>query len=176
MTSQSREKCIIKVSGRTVRTPSPGSIQLEHKTKDYEFLQTRSHAVIVYSTVPADRIYKMISQKELRRLFERLSTPRPAPKTALKSAWQSKQQQQRQQDTSESASSSTRKTGAEREEQGTPTFHPELPCVRKLKRSTESPVEKEPEFNVDLRIEAIAQDVILEDEERMRQTQEVKKN
>ena len=34
-------------------------------------------------------------------------------------------------------------------------------------RSTEVPVEKEePEFKVDLRIEGIAQDVILEDEEK----------
>ena len=39
-------------------------------------------------------------------------------------------------------------------------------------RSTESPVEKEePEFKVDLRIERIAQDVILEVEERMCQIQ-----
>ena len=43
-----------------------------------------------------------------------------------------------------------------------------------MKRSTESPVEKEePEFKVDLRTEGIAQDVILEDEERMGQIQEV---
>ena len=42
-------------------------------------------------------------------------------------------------------------------------------------RSTESLVEKEePEFKVDLRIEGIAQDVILEDEERMGHMQKVK--
>ena len=41
-------------------------------------------------------------------------------------------------------------------------------------RSTESLVEEEePEFQVDLRIEAIAQDVILEDEESMGQIQKV---
>ena len=60
------------------------------------------------------------------------------------------------------------------EEQGNSTDNPELPSVRKVKRSAESPVEKEePEFKVDLRTEGIAQDVILEDEERMGQIQEV---
>ena len=54
----------------------------------------------------------------------------------------------------------------QREEQGNPTDIPELPSARKLKRSTESLVEEEqPEFKVDLRIEGLAQDVILEDEE-----------
>ena len=66
--------------------------------KGLRFWQTRSHAVIVYSSVSADCIYKVISQKEERTLFERLSTPRPAPKTVLESAWQSKQQQQQQQE------------------------------------------------------------------------------
>ena len=106
------------------------------------FWQTRSHAVIVYSSVPADCIYKVISPKGERTLFERLSTPRPAPKIVLKSAWQSQQQQQQQQDTSESASSSSRKL-VQREEQGNPTDNPELPSVKKLKRSNESLVEKE---------------------------------
>ena len=51
-------------------------------------------------SVPPDCIYKVFSQTGERTLFERLSTPRPAPKIVLKSAWQSQQQQQ--QDTSES--------------------------------------------------------------------------
>ena len=79
-----------------------------------QFWQTRSHATIVCISVPADCIDKVISQKGERTLYERLSTPGPAPKRVLKSAWQSQQQQQ-QQDTSESsASGSTRKTGAKR--------------------------------------------------------------
>ena len=65
--------------------------------KGLRFWQTRSHAIIVCSSVPADCIYKVISQKGERTLFERLSTPRPAPKIVLKSAWQSQQQQQQQQ-------------------------------------------------------------------------------
>ena len=121
--------------------------------KGSRFWQTRSHGVIVYSSVPADCIYKVISQKTERTFFERLSTPRPAPKIVLKGAWQSQQQQQKQQqDTSESASSSTRKL-VKREE---------------MERSAQSPVKKEePECKVDVRIEGIAQDVILKDEERM---------
>ena len=59
------------------------------------------------------------------------------------------------------------------EEQGNRTDIPGPPGVRKLKRSTESHVEKEePEFNIDLRIEGIAQDVILEDE-RIGQTKSI---
>ena len=60
----------------------------------------------------------------------------------------------------------------QKEEQGTPTDNPELLSVRKLMRSTESLVEKEePEFKVDLIIERSAQDVILEDNERMEEIQ-----
>ena len=89
--------------------------------------------------MPADSIYKVISQKKERTVFERLSTPRPAPKIVLKSAWQSQQQQQ---DISESAASGTRKF-VRKDEQGNPTNNPELPSVRKLMRTTESLVEKE---------------------------------
>ena len=43
-----------------------------------------------------------------------------------------------------------------------------------LERRAESTVEKEePEFKVDFRIEGMAQDVILQDEERMGKSQEV---
>ena len=51
--------------------------------------QTRSHAEIENNSVPGHYIHKVISQKGKRTLFERLSTPRPAPKTAVKNAWQS---------------------------------------------------------------------------------------
>ena len=60
----------------------------------------------------------------------------------------------------------------QREEQGNPSDIPELPSARKLERSIKSLlVKEEPEFKVDLRIAGIAQDVILEDEERMSQIQ-----
>ena len=100
-----------------------------------------------------------------------ITTPRPAQKIVLQSARQSQQQQQ-QEDTSESASSGTRKL-VQREEQGNPTDNPELLSVRNLKRSAESLLEKEePEFKVDLRIEGVAQDGILKDQERMGKIQE----
>ena len=55
-----------------------------------------------------------------------------------------------------------------KEEQVTPTDNPEPPSIWKQMRSAESPVEKEePELKVDFRIEGFAQDVILEDDERM---------
>ena len=62
--------------------------------KGLRFWQSRSHAVIVFSSVPATCIYTVISQKWERTLFERLSTHRPAPKIGLKSVWRSQQQQQ----------------------------------------------------------------------------------
>ena len=170
MTYQSQEKYTITVSGQHAGRRLLDQFR-RAQDKGPRFWQTRSHAVIVYNSVPADCIYKVISQKGKRTLFERLSTLRPAPKIALKGAWQSQQQQQ-QQDTSESASS--RRKLVQREEQGNPTDIPELPSARKLKRSTGSLVQEEqPESKVDLRIEGHAQDVILEDEERMGHIQEV---
>ena len=44
-----------------------------------QFWQTMSHAIIVHSPVPADCIYRAISQNGDRMLIERLSTPRAAP-------------------------------------------------------------------------------------------------
>ena len=51
---KAEKKCTITVSGQTVRTPSTVSIWLEHKTIWQRFWQTRSHAVIVHSSVAAD--------------------------------------------------------------------------------------------------------------------------
>ena len=49
--------------------------------KGVQFWQTRSHALIVYNSVPADCIYKSdFSKKGERTLYERLSTPRLARK------------------------------------------------------------------------------------------------
>ena len=58
-----------------------------------QFWQTKSHAIIVHSPVPAGCIYKVISRNGDRILLERLSTPRPAPKVTLKRYWHSQQQQ-----------------------------------------------------------------------------------
>ena len=65
----------------------------------------------------------------------------------------------------------------QREEQGNPADNPELPSAGKLERRTESTAEKEePELEVDLRTEGIAQDAILKDEERMGKIREVVEN
>ena len=146
MTCQNRKKYTTIVSGKYSGRRLLD--QLNQSTrKRITILADKVSCHNVYSSVPADCIYKVSSHKGERTQFERLSTPRPAPKIVLKSAWQSHQQQQQQQDTFESASSSTRKLvqrveRVEREEPGNPTNKPELPSARKLERSTESLVEK----------------------------------
>ena len=57
------------------------------------FWQTKSFAIITYDTVPGDCSYRVISQNGDRVSFERLATPRPAPKVTLKSKWLVQQQQ-----------------------------------------------------------------------------------
>ena len=57
------------------------------------FWQTKSRAIIVRNPMPADCIYRVISQNGGRTLSARLSTPRLAPKVTLRSNWQSQQQQ-----------------------------------------------------------------------------------
>ena len=108
-----------------------------------QFWQTKSHAIIVHSSVSADRIYRVISQSGDRILFERLSTPRPAPKVKLKSNWHSQQQQQ-QQSICEDVSTST----------------------RRLARDLEPVFQKKPQFEIDLRVEGVSQDAILQDAEK----------
>ena len=60
------------------------------------FWQTKSHAVIVHHPVPLDCFVKVIAKNGEQTPFERLSTPRPAPKVILRSSWQVQQQQQQQ--------------------------------------------------------------------------------
>ena len=62
-----------------------------------QFWQTKSFAIMVYATIPGDCIYRVIAQNRDRVIFERLATPRPAPKITLKRNWRSQQQQQEQQ-------------------------------------------------------------------------------
>ena len=60
------------------------------------FWQTKSFAIITYATVPGNFIDRVPSQNGDRVIFERLATPRPAPKVTLKSNWRTEQQQQQQ--------------------------------------------------------------------------------
>ena len=69
----------------------------EAQNQGLEFWQTKSFAVMTYFTIPGDCIDSVTVQDGDRVLFERLATPRPAPKVTLKRNWQSQQQQQQQQ-------------------------------------------------------------------------------
>ena len=51
---------------------------------------------MTYFTIRGDCIDRMTAQNGDRVLFERLATPRPAPKVTLKRNWQSQQQQKQQ--------------------------------------------------------------------------------
>ena len=117
-----------------------------------EFWQTKSQAIIVQDPVPAECIYKVISQNGDRILFERHSTPRPAPKVTLKSSWQSQQQHV------------TDQTGI-RDVRGHTTD--DQTSTRKVVRNFESLVDKKPQFEIDLRIEGVSQDAILQGEAKM---------
>ena len=133
------------------------------------FWKTKSHAIIVHNPVPADCIYIVISQKKGDRiLFERLSTPRHAPKVTLKSIWHSQQQQQ---PLSDDVSTSTRKLVAgqtgKRDVTGNTTD--DQTSTRKLVRDSESAVDKKPQLEIDLRVERVSQDAILQDEENMKE-------
>ena len=87
----------------------------------------------------------MISQNGDRILFERLSTPPPAPKVTLQSKWHSQQLS-----ICDDVSTSS----------------------RKLVRDLEPAVEKKRQFQIDLPIEGVSQDAILQDEEKMKEINE----
>ena len=74
-------------------------------------------------------------------MFERLSTPQPAPKVTLKANWHSQQQHQRVCD--------------------------DVTSTRRLVRDPEPAVEEKPRFEIDLRVEGVSQDAVLQDEEKM---------
>ena len=70
MTYQSREKFTITLSGQHAgRRLLDQFSRAQHK--GLRLWQTRSHAVIVYSSVPADCIYKVISQNKEKELYLR---------------------------------------------------------------------------------------------------------
>ena len=125
--------------------------------------ETKSHAIIVHSLVSADCIYRVISQTGDRRLFERLSAPRPAPKVTLKSNWHSQQQQS----TCDDVSTCTRRLVRQgqsgiRDVRGFTTD--DHTSTRRFVRDHEPAVEKKPQFEIDLRVEVVSQDAFLQDE------------
>ena len=62
-----------------------------------QFWQTKSCAIMTHATTPGDCVHRVTCQNGDRENFEKLETPRPAPKVTLKKNWQSQQQQQEQQ-------------------------------------------------------------------------------
>ena len=58
-----------------------------------EFWHAKSFAIITNVTVPGNYTHRVISQNGDRVQFERLATPRQAPKNTLKSNWHTQQQQ-----------------------------------------------------------------------------------
>ena len=76
-----------RARGRKLKKRFTGSIWAKHKKKFWKFWQTRSHAIILYGSVPADCIERVVSTKSEVIMNQKTSTPRPPPKLALKEAW-----------------------------------------------------------------------------------------
>ena len=53
--------------------------------QELEFWQTKSFAIMTYATIPGHCVDRVTSQNGDRVIFERLATPRPAPKVKLQS-------------------------------------------------------------------------------------------
>ena len=56
--------------------------------KGIQFGQTRSHAIILYDSLPADCIERVVSTERAAILYQRISTPRPLSKIVLQEARQ----------------------------------------------------------------------------------------
>ena len=123
------------------------------------FWQTKSRAIIGHNRVPADCIYREISQKGDRTLFERLSTQRPAPKVTLESTWHSQQQQPLSGDVPSSSGKPVAVEIGKRAVKGNTTD--DQTSSGKTVRYSVSPVDNKPQFEIDLRVEGISQDAIL---------------
>ena len=170
MITQLLKKCTITAFGNGIRMPFIGQNYPEHKIENCN-LGKRSHMQSSHTVLcQQDCIHRVISQNGDRILFERLSTPRPAPKVALKSNWHAQQQQQHQ-SLCDDVSDSTRKlvTGQSgiKDVRGYTTDDPT--STRKFVRDSESVVDKKPQFEIDLRVEGVSQDTILQDEEKMKE-------
>ena len=105
--------------------------------------------------VPADCICRVISQIGDRMLFERHSTPRPAPKVTLKTNCQSQQQQS----VCDDVSTCTRRLVREshpgiRDVRGYITD--DQTTTRRFVRDPEPTVEQKPSFEIDLRVEGVS--------------------
>ena len=80
----------MKHMGNAIKIRYIGQKLSRAQDQGLRFWQTNSFAIITYTKVLGDCIDRM----EIECFFERLATPRPAPKVTLKSKWQTQQQQQ----------------------------------------------------------------------------------
>ena len=144
-----------------------------------QFWQTKSHAIIAHSPVPAD-LHLLISKTEIEycpKDSQTLdSTPRPAPKVSLKSNLHSQQQQQ---SLCDDVSTGTRRLvrdsqSGRRDVRGYTTD--DQTGTRRLVWDLEPAVEKKPQFEIDLRVEGVSQDAILQDEQKMKEINEQAQN
>ena len=92
--------------------------------------------------MPPDCIFNVIAKTGEQTLFDRLSTPRPAPKVILRSSWQVQQQQQ--------PATCLRRLGADRAEEESQDSRTEV---------TTSVFNK-----IDLHVDGIPQEAILNEE------------
>ena len=64
----------------------------EAKDQGLQCWQTKSFAIMTYVTIAGDCIDRVTAQNGDRVMFERLATPRSAPKVTFKRNWQNQQQ------------------------------------------------------------------------------------
>ena len=80
---QYRGRCIITAFGNTYQDAQDQGLRM---------WQTKSNGITVHNPLPTDCIYRVISQNGDRTSFERLSTPRLAPRITLRRRWHTQQQ------------------------------------------------------------------------------------
>ena len=84
-----------KVHYKPVWNPCQDAVYWIHlgraQEKGTAFWQSKSHAIFAFSTFPPDCIERDLTTRRMT-IYQRSSTPRPAPRTVLKSTWHEQQQ------------------------------------------------------------------------------------
>ena len=145
------------------------------------FQSTRSRIAILADEITCNNrtqscagrlhLHRNLWKRRESTLFERLSTPRPAPKVTLKSNWQSQQQQQQQPLSGDVPSSSGKSVAVEtgkRDVRGNATEDLGLSNSRKQVRHSVSLVDKKATIR-NRSSSGRSQDAILQDEEQMKE-------
>ena len=164
MTSQFPGKCTITAVGNLSRRRLLGKID---RTQDQglRFWQTKSSAIIVHNLVPADCIYRVISQNGDPTLWK------DSQPLDLRRRWHFGELGSSSSLFVMMCRTSTRKLAHDRTEirdvQGYTTD--DQTSSGKPVRNAVSLVDKKPQFEIDLRMEGVLQDAILKDEEQMKE-------